>query len=561
MVSNFLLKNGKAISNKDVVLIGSATQLLVEGLEGYIGSLLATIDRLSVGGRGGCTVLPAPLLLLGGTPDPLLIKNLMDLFAWVRLSGLDPEGVLNEAIGVIEDSIKSHSGESIVWPHCNLKLPLNLPSRKPTCVAITSSTLPREVPLIAENLFIGKLVNGLNSKIDAKLDCDPYTARLPANSTSECLDFVIIGGQTAESIARELTATGASCQLLLMPNYRASTVHSGKIEDGLKSLRVNSSTIFVVQIFDSGCFMVRTEEGGLIPICKRADGSYHVDGMLELINTESQYDLFQQVMIELRDYKNNILIFLAPIPCYLTASCCEDLDHASNRSQADFSKKMEEGVFAVRQNIKNFAFKAGLRRCHTISTWGKIRKMDKIWTGPVSIEEDCHKAIAKAVLEAVEMASKKRTAASSKEERSAKRYKGQQTEIINGAGPIGTGGQLETRGGRGGRGGGGGGRGGGGGGRGQLGGPLETRGGRGGRGGGGGGRGGGGGGRGQLGGPPTHPWRGSWGKGRGTHHEEAPTPRNQIDGRGRGFGGRGGRRPWTRGQFPRGHYGSAGGYY
>jgi hypothetical protein len=38
MVSNFLIKYGNAISNKDTVLIGNANQLLKEGLEGYIGT-------------------------------------------------------------------------------------------------------------------------------------------------------------------------------------------------------------------------------------------------------------------------------------------------------------------------------------------------------------------------------------------------------------------------------------------------------------------------------------------------------------------------------------------
>jgi hypothetical protein len=70
--------------------------------------------------------------------------------------------------------------------------------------------------------------------------------------------------------------------------------------------------------------------------------------MLELINKESQFDLFQQVMMELGDHKNNTLIFLAPIPCCVTSSCCKDLNHASNRAQADYSKKMQEGVFAAR---------------------------------------------------------------------------------------------------------------------------------------------------------------------------------------------------------------------
>jgi hypothetical protein len=73
------------------------------------------------------------------------------------------------------------------------------------------------------------------------------------------------------------------------------------------------------------------------------------------------------------------MIFLAPLPRYLAAGCCEDKDHMPNRSSPDFIKKLEEGVYGARTNIKNFAFRHGLRKSATISTWGKVKKLDHLW--------------------------------------------------------------------------------------------------------------------------------------------------------------------------------------
>jgi hypothetical protein len=74
---------------------------------------------------------------------------------------------------------------------------------------------------------------------------------------------------------------------------------------------------------------VKTEEGGLIPSCRR--GSNHIDSELEAINKEMQYDLFRQLMDELLEHKKKPIIFMAPIPRYLEEGCCEDRDHVSNR--------------------------------------------------------------------------------------------------------------------------------------------------------------------------------------------------------------------------------------
>jgi hypothetical protein len=70
MVSSFLVKHSTVVVNGDIVLVGSASQLAREGLVGYVNSLLETTNRVRLGSRRECVVLPGPFILLGGCTDP-----------------------------------------------------------------------------------------------------------------------------------------------------------------------------------------------------------------------------------------------------------------------------------------------------------------------------------------------------------------------------------------------------------------------------------------------------------------------------------------------------------
>jgi hypothetical protein len=150
-------------------------------------------------------------------------------------------------------------------------------------------------------------------------------------------------------------------------------------------MQLDEDTILVLQVFDSGLFWVRTEDGSIIPPCRRAHGSYHIDGELEVVGRDQQYKFFRHLMSELVRHKEKQMIFLAPLPRYLEESCCGDPEHVANRPQQDYKKKQEEAIFVSRQNIKNFAFRQGLRRCITVSSWGKVRHMEQIWKGPTEL--------------------------------------------------------------------------------------------------------------------------------------------------------------------------------
>jgi hypothetical protein len=222
MVSNFLLKYGSAIGKKDLIFIGSASQLLREGVEGYISSLLDTMDRLSVGDRRECKVLPAPLILLNGCNEPMLIKALLELHDWVRMSGLDGDELLNDPFGAIELFIATNgNGETMEWSPAIHKLPMSLPSKKKSSVFVSGKpNLPKGVlPLNEgdERIIITSLIAKINRKYGNILDCDPNFSRTEAGSICERRKYLIIGGTHAEATAKALETRGAEVQHLHVP--------------------------------------------------------------------------------------------------------------------------------------------------------------------------------------------------------------------------------------------------------------------------------------------------------------------------------------------------------
>jgi hypothetical protein len=72
-----------------------------------------------------------------------------------------------------------------------------------------------------------------------------------------------------------------------------------------------------------------------------------------------------------------------------------------NRSKESFKQKLKEEIYHVRHNLKNFAFRTGWRNSVTVSTWGRVKKLDLIWSDATSLTENGYFAILEAVVEAV----------------------------------------------------------------------------------------------------------------------------------------------------------------
>jgi hypothetical protein len=404
-IGKFLALHGNAIKPGDTILVSSASQLGREGFAGYVRSYQEAVKLLKLGNRRTCNILPAPFILLGGCTDPNLGRLILEFQAWIRISGVDPDGVLNDAFAVVEHHIRSSPGKKQgKLPDVTHKIPMNISSPKETCVFSEGPTnLPEGVGAFMEStekLVVTSLLRNLKEMLKLDLDCDPTFSRVQANSTKECFKYIVIGDAHASMVSAELNNSGTSSIHVPMQHYRASNVHAGKLKTSLAELEVTPDTVLVLQLFDNALFMTETEEGGLLPLSKDIGGNFHCFGDLVPAPKEMQWKLFSQVAEDISHLKNNKTVILAPLPKYLEVGCCDKEDHMPNRSQAGYRKKMEDAVYQSRTNLKDFAFRSGLRRAKTLSTWGLVKKKGVAWQDAIMLEPQLYKTIAEAVVAA-----------------------------------------------------------------------------------------------------------------------------------------------------------------
>ena len=145
--------------------------------------------------------------------------------------------------------------------------------------------------------------------------------------------------------------------------------------------------VVVFEMFDANFFLARTEEGGMVPICKRgANSEYHVDGNLVFAPKELQYSVFCNAKPLFGAASSWRKIIISPIPRYLLRSCCSDPDHVGNLRDPDYKAGLESAVVESRKLLKDFCFRQGIRVVRVVGPWPSLRAVgDSIWADQVHL--------------------------------------------------------------------------------------------------------------------------------------------------------------------------------
>ena len=95
---------------------------------------------------------------------------------------------------------------------------------------------------------------------------------------------------------------------------------------------------------------------------------------------------------------------MSPLPRYLHTRCCEEEDHISNLDDVDYKSNLEDAVLSCRRNLKDFAFRQGVRSVRTMFPWSQLKKIeDDLWpSDPVHMCDRGYTALANQVLSAVQ---------------------------------------------------------------------------------------------------------------------------------------------------------------
>ena len=168
---------------------------------------------------------------------------------------------------------------------------------------------------------------------------------------------------------------------------------------------VKGDCTVIYQLFDNSFHMAKTEEGGLIPAVRESGpgGKFHVQGEAVFAPKELQYSIFNQVKPLLDVAEPYQRIMISPLPRYLEGRCCDQSEHVSNILDEDYREVQEEAILACRRNLKDFAFRLGLKT-RVICPWSQLRNLeDDLWpTDPVHMDNKGYIAIAGQILVALQ---------------------------------------------------------------------------------------------------------------------------------------------------------------
>ena len=71
---------------------------------------------------------------------------------------------------------------------------------------------------------------------------------------------------------------------------------------------------------------------------------------------------------------NRNVVIISPIPRFLMRACCDNDNHIPNNRSPDYRRFLKDAIFDCRKNLKDFAFRLGMRRVKILGPWNAIRR-------------------------------------------------------------------------------------------------------------------------------------------------------------------------------------------
>jgi hypothetical protein len=367
LVNCFLdLFKGRVLPAGSTVVMFSATHLMMRGLSGYISDMSREMGKLDRIFRGGLLSVPGIPVFLSGCDNRVVTMETIEFGAWAKTTGEPFPAQTWETLGsqLISDSFKGTFRQE------KSKIPLpdafrnSQRERSWTSGGWASPCGAQPAGIELEKSLIGALTSELNSLYNLGLGSETIHDRLEdGEQDPPTRRYLFIGGSHAIKEGNAMADRGHEVIICAVsgwrPNKTAVEEMAGKVEEALRELTVND--VIVVHMYDNIAYMARSEEGGDLPIRQYVNGEFHVEGELVIAGKDRLYMYFKNTLPLLRLLEGRKVVFLIPLPRYILAGCCNQEDHAPNRSEPGFEDAIRSGLCEVRGFFKDFLFSSNLR--------------------------------------------------------------------------------------------------------------------------------------------------------------------------------------------------------
>jgi hypothetical protein len=109
----------------------------------------------------------------------------------------------------------------------------------------------------------------------------------------------------------------------------------------LQKLKLTEIDTVVIDSMSNTAFLGTDEDGLPIPAEKSvADGRYHLTSDLQLAPPSAFKSTMKLVEKIISNTGGASILLTVPLPRYVTAACCDDITHVSNRQDPDFLREI-----------------------------------------------------------------------------------------------------------------------------------------------------------------------------------------------------------------------------
>jgi len=374
LLKDFTLPEGS------VLLIGSLTHLMEEGLVGYARKMGAEFRRFSKLFDYTVHVVPFLPPPLGGTNDPDLVSNSYHIMTWLEhVQKWNLSGYYNMlrhflTTSAAEEDFQQQKTQRYLMPSSYELFGDYVLMCHP--IPGFGGSLPR-MCVENEKVLVNGLLKELNIIFKWNLDTDPPSLRELGKSSDLLLqapvnhtDAIVIGGSNGKRLHEAMNDLGMRVNGLTSGGWTLSRAAVDSLlpilEEQLAYLP--ESVPIILYLLDNSCFKAINENGDLVAITRsEVDGLFHVLGDLAV----TPYILLRSSLQELDRLiaacGNRHILILGALPRFFLKTCCDNLAHCANisahdESQVEAGKKFMQDLedlnsqLAARLNSRNVQF-------------------------------------------------------------------------------------------------------------------------------------------------------------------------------------------------------------
>jgi hypothetical protein len=164
----------------------------------------------------------------------------------------------------------------------------------------------------------------------------------------------VIGASHAVRLVGGLAEKGHNVINLAKPCWKLDDVTASEIGQKLQYYGAGREDFIVIDPLSNSVFCGSDSDGNLIDP-EKDGGKWHVPGSLTVRSKPYLKQTLQKLRLTLDQCSECKLILLVPIPRYIAASCCDNPDHVSNRSDNDFTAEISGEMERVEELLDAWA--------------------------------------------------------------------------------------------------------------------------------------------------------------------------------------------------------------